>query len=42
MDQDIDRDALEQIKALLAEQLKMQELILHRLDSLERLIGAKQ
>jgi hypothetical protein len=41
MDQETHKDALQQIKDLLEEQLKMQELILHRLDRLEQAISKK-
>ena len=36
MDQDVAKNELQQIKDLLQELLKMQELVLHRLESLER------
>lgn len=39
MDQDVSKSELEQIRNLLGEVLKMQELILHRLDRLEQLAG---
>ena len=39
MDQDVDKNELQQIKNLLGEVLKMQELILPRLDRLEQQAG---
>jgi hypothetical protein len=39
MDQEVSRDELQQIKDLLGEVLKLQELILHRLDRLELTSG---
>jgi hypothetical protein len=41
MDQETQKDALQQIKDLLTEQVKMQELILHRLERLEQVIADK-
>ena len=39
MDQDVGKNELQQIKDLLGEVLKLQELILHRLDRLEQQAG---
>ncbi len=42
MDQDVSKDELQQVKDLLLEQLKLQELVLRRLERLEELLEEKR